>query len=87
MSKGTIDQNLRPVIFGIAIHEGGKSEYAALKKEWQTATSVDGKDISLRALGRIRDSDLLPDYLEFLFNEVRRFASRIFFPESLDSLS
>jgi hypothetical protein len=33
-------------------------------------TSVDGKEISLRALGRIRDVKLLPDYLEFLFNEV-----------------
>jgi hypothetical protein len=68
--KGQINPNLRGAIFGIAIREGGKSEYAALKKEWQTTTSVDGRDISLRALGRIRDTELLPDFLEFLFNEV-----------------
>ncbi|KAE9372132.1 aminopeptidase-like protein [Stipitochalara longipes BDJ] len=68
--KGQIDPNLRGAIFGIAIREGGKSEYAALKKEWQTTTSIDGKEISLRALGRIRDTELLPDFLEFLFTEV-----------------
>jgi aminopeptidase N len=68
--KGTIDQNLRGAIYGIAIREGGKSEYAALKKEWQTTLSVDGREISLRALGRIRDVELLPDFLELLFNEV-----------------
>ena len=68
--KGTIDPNLRGTIFGIAIREGGKSEYDALKKEWQTTTSVDGREISLRALGRIRDTELLPDFLDFLFSEV-----------------
>jgi aminopeptidase N len=70
MNEGTIDQNLRRAIYGIAIREGGKSEYAALKREWKTTTSVDGKEIALSALGRIRDLDLLPDYLELLFNDV-----------------
>jgi CHAD domain-containing protein len=69
--KSAVHQNLRTAIFNIAIHEGGKSEYTALKKEWQTTASVDGKEISLRALGRIRDLDLLQDYLEFLFTDVK----------------
>jgi aminopeptidase N len=68
--RTAVHQNLRTVIFSIAIREGGKSEYAALKKEWQTTSSVDGKEISLRALGRIQDLDLLQDYLSFLFNDV-----------------
>ncbi len=70
MDPTAVHPNLRSAIFSIAISEGGKSEYAALKKEWQTTSSVDGKEISLRALGRIQDLDLLPDYLSFLFNDV-----------------
>lgn len=69
--KSAVHQNLRTAIFSIAIREGGKSEYAALKKDWQTTTSVDGKEISLRALGRIQDLDLLQDYLNFLFTDVK----------------
>jgi aminopeptidase N len=69
--KSAVHQNLRTAIFSIAIREGGKSEYDALKKEWQTTTSVDGKEISLRALGRIQDLDLLQDYLNFLFTDVK----------------
>lgn len=68
--KGQIDPNLRSAIFGIAIREGGKAEYEALKKEWHTTTGVDGREVALRALGRIRDSELLPDLLKFLFNDV-----------------
>lgn len=41
-----------------------------MKKEWQTTTSIDGKEIALRALGRIQDVDLLSDYLTFLFSDV-----------------
>jgi aminopeptidase N len=68
--KGQIDPNLRSAIFGIAIREGGKAEYEALKKEWHTTTGVDGREVALRALGRIRDPELLPDLLIFLFNDV-----------------
>jgi hypothetical protein len=68
--KTAIHQNLRSAVFSIAIREGGKSEYTALKKEWQTTSSIDGKEISLRALGRIQDLDLLPDYLSFIFKDI-----------------
>ena len=49
---------------------GDAAEYQALKKEWQTTLSVDGKEIALRAMGRLQNLDLLPDYLDFLFKEV-----------------
>lgn len=42
-----------------------------MKKEWTTSTSVDGQEIALRALGRIQDTSLLPDYLALLFNDVK----------------
>lgn len=41
-----------------------------MKKEWRETPSVDGKEIALRAMGRIQDLALLPDYLDFLFHEV-----------------
>ncbi|RDL38483.1 Metalloproteases (Zincins), catalytic [Venustampulla echinocandica] len=68
--KTAIPSNLRSAIFGISMRHGDKSEYQALKKEWQTTTSIDGKEISLRAMGRLRNLELLPDYLDFIFTTV-----------------
>ncbi|RKF60679.1 Alanine/arginine aminopeptidase [Erysiphe neolycopersici] len=68
--KTVINQNLRSTIFGIAIHEGENSEYQALKNEWFKTTSIDGKEIALRALGRIQVPQVHTDYLDFLFKEV-----------------
>lgn len=49
---------------------GDEAEYRALKNEWHTTPSVDGKEITLRAMGRNQNLDLLPDYFNFLFTEV-----------------
>jgi hypothetical protein len=68
--KAAVHPNLRSAIYAIAIRQGGKPEYEALKKEWRATSSVDGKEIALRALGRIQDPELLPDYLALLFNDV-----------------
>ncbi|EPE34977.1 Metalloproteases (zincins), catalytic [Glarea lozoyensis ATCC 20868] len=68
--KSAINSNLRAAIFGIAMRLGDAPEYHALKKEWQTTLSVDGKEIALRAMGRLQSLDLLPDYLDFVFEEV-----------------
>lgn len=68
--KSAIHPNLRAAVFGIAIRTGGKSEFDALKAEWHATTSIDGREIALRALGRIEDTSLLPDYLHLLFSEV-----------------
>lgn len=62
--------SLRAAVWGIAIRTGGKEEFAALKKEFQTTTSIDGKEIALRALGRIEDISLLSEYLKLLFTDV-----------------
>jgi len=68
--KSAIDPNLRAAIYGIAIRYGGVSEFNALKSEWENTASVDGKEIALRALGRIQTPELLKDYLEFVFSKV-----------------
>jgi aminopeptidase N len=52
------------------MRHGDTAEYEALKKEWHTTPSVDGKEIALRAMGRIQNTDLLPDYLKFIFTDV-----------------
>lgn len=66
-----IHPNLRSAVFRIAVKFGGRSEYDAVRNEWKTSTSIDGKEITLRALGQIQDTEtLLPDFLKFLFTNV-----------------
>jgi hypothetical protein len=68
--KSAVPPYLRAAIFGISIRYGTAVEYSALKKEWQTTTSIDGRVIALRALARFQTPDLLSDYLSFLFTDV-----------------
>jgi len=60
---------------------GGLPAYNAVKSEWSNTSSIDGKEIALRALGRIQDikspddenpltPDLLKDLLNFIFTEI-----------------
>ncbi|THC94379.1 hypothetical protein EYZ11_006140 [Aspergillus tanneri] len=64
-----IHTNLRSAVFGIAISEGGRDEYESVKEEYLQTDSVDGKEISLAALGRTTDSELVKDYLDFVFSD------------------
>ncbi|KAI9831218.1 MAG: hypothetical protein M1819_005146 [Sarea resinae] len=66
--KKAIHQNLRLAVFRIAIAEGGKEEYEAVKNEYLTTTAVDGKEIALQSLGRTREPELVQDCLDFLFS-------------------
>lgn len=69
--KSAIHPNLRSAVFRMAIKFGGRAEYDAVKNEWKTTSSIDGKEIALRALGQIQDTEtLLPDFLAFLFTDV-----------------
>ncbi|KAL3427535.1 peptidase family M1 [Phlyctema vagabunda] len=68
--KSVVSQNLRSAIFQVAIREGSTADYEALKNEWREDTSIDGKETTLRALGRFQAPELLSDYLNFLFTEV-----------------
>jgi hypothetical protein len=65
-----VNPSLRSAIYGIAMRYGGDSEYNSLKKEWHSTGSVDGKEIALRAMGRIQTPELLADYLDFMSKDV-----------------
>jgi len=69
-NKEAIHPSLRSAVFGIAIRYGGAKEYNAVKKEWETTSTVDGKEIALRALGRIQTPELLSDFLNFMSTKV-----------------
>ncbi|PYH98352.1 aminopeptidase B [Aspergillus ellipticus CBS 707.79] len=67
--RNAVHTNLRSVVFGIAISEGGHKEYNAVKQEYIKTDSVDGKEICLGALGRTKDANLVKDYLDFVFSD------------------
>ncbi|KAK5462404.1 hypothetical protein LTS15_002116 [Exophiala xenobiotica] len=64
-----VHQNLRSVIFNLAIANGGQEEYDALKAEFKKTTTVDGKEICIQALGRAKNAELAWDLLEFVISE------------------
>lgn len=60
--------SLRSAIFRIAVTEGGAEAYEAVKKDYLSTTSIDGKEIALQALGRVQTPDLAAQYLDFIFS-------------------
>lgn len=64
-----IHQNLRGVIFNLAVANGGEKEWNAVKAEFAKTTSVDGKEICIQALGRTKSPKLATALLEFVTSE------------------
>lgn len=64
-----IHQNLRGVIFNLAVANGGQEEYDTIKAEFKKTTSADGKEICIQALGRSKDPTHAWDLLEFVTSE------------------
>ena len=67
--RTAIHPSLRLPVFRIAVTHGGQGTYAALKNEYMTTTSIDGKEICLQALGRAQTADLARDFLNFQFSD------------------
>ncbi|KAI0136974.1 peptidase family M1 [Xylariales sp. AK1849] len=70
-SKGesALNPSLRSVVYRAGVKSDPAKAYDALRKEWETTTSPDGKGICLTALGHLRDTGLISnDILPFLFN-------------------
>ncbi|RAH63865.1 M1 family metallopeptidase [Aspergillus aculeatinus CBS 121060] len=67
--KNAVHPNLRSVIFGVVVSEGGTQDYVSVKEEYLRTDSVDGKEICLGALGRTKNPDLVRDYLDFVFSD------------------
>ena len=62
--KSAIHPNLRLAVFRIAVAEGGQEEFDAVIKEYTQTTTVDGKEICLASLGRVRSPELIQQVLE-----------------------
>lgn len=68
--KKAIHPSLRGAVFRIGIKFGGPDAYKAVQNEYLTTTSVDGKEITLQAMGQVQTPELAQDYLAFGFDKV-----------------
>jgi len=66
--KKAIHPSLRGAVYKIGIKNGGKPAYDAIKNEYLTTTSIDGREITLQSLGRVQTTELAQDYLQFGFS-------------------
>ena len=67
--KSAINPNLRLAVFRIVVAEGGIEEYDALVQEYLSTSTVDGREIVLSALGRVRKPELIQQVLEFIISD------------------
>lgn len=65
--KSAIHPSLRAAVYKIAVKYGGEEAYKAVQKEFLETTSIDGKEITLQALGQVQTPELAADYLKFGF--------------------
>lgn len=63
-----IHPSLRTAVYKIAVKEGGRAEYEAVKHEYTNTSSVDGKEIALAAMGRVQSDELAKEYLDWSFS-------------------
>lgn len=64
-----IHPSLRMPVFGIVVKSGGSTEYEAVKKDYISSTSVDGKEIGLQAMGYVQTTDLVNDFMDFQLSD------------------
>jgi aminopeptidase N len=66
--KKAIHPSLRGAVYKIGIKNGGKPAYEAIKNEYLTTTSIDGREITLQSLGKVQTAELAQEYLKFGFS-------------------
>lgn len=67
--KDAIHPNLRLAVFKIAIAEGNAAEVDAVIAEYNSTTTVDGREICLSSLGRARDPAQIQKALELMLSD------------------
>lgn len=67
--KSAINPSLRRTVFSIAVKERGESAFEAIQNEFLTTSSIDGKEICLRALGHVQTPELAKKVLTFIFSD------------------
>ncbi|ETN98717.1 puromycin-sensitive aminopeptidase [Reticulomyxa filosa] len=65
-NKSNIPSSLRSVVYAIAVKNGGKDEFYALKKYYLTVQDSTEKQWALRSLGAVKDPELIQSLLEWL---------------------
>lgn len=63
--RKALHPNLRGAVYAVVLQYGGKEEYDALVKEYETATSSDERNAALRSLGRAKDPELIQRTLAY----------------------
>ncbi|KAF1844531.1 aminopeptidase-like protein [Cucurbitaria berberidis CBS 394.84] len=67
--KNAIHPSLRRAIFATAIKQRGDSAFKAIKNEYLSTTSIDGKEICLQSLGRVQTPELAQEVMSFIFSD------------------
>lgn len=65
----TFTPSFRGSVLGYAVSKHGQSAYEQVKARYMADTSVDGKEVCLTALGRVKEPQLVQDFLDFLFSD------------------
>lgn len=65
-----IHPSLRSAVFRINVKFGGEEAYKALRHEYNTTTSADGKEICLQSMGQVQTPELAREHLAFAFSDV-----------------
>ena len=69
-NKSAIHQNLRSTVWRIAItNDTTPASYQAVKEEFLTTSSVDGREIALQSMGRVQTQELGKEYFDFLLSD------------------
>ncbi|KAF2182780.1 hypothetical protein K469DRAFT_711475 [Zopfia rhizophila CBS 207.26] len=66
--RSAINPSLRKAVFAISVNNGGEAAYSAVKNEYLSTTSIDGKEICLQSLGRVQTPELAQQFLRFIFS-------------------
>ncbi|KAK3169927.1 hypothetical protein OEA41_009311 [Lepraria neglecta] len=67
--RKAVHPSLRLAVFSIVVREGGESGYKAIRDEYMSTTSIDGKETCLIALGKVQSTSLVNDFLDFQFSD------------------
>ncbi|KAL7753020.1 hypothetical protein RI367_001471 [Sorochytrium milnesiophthora] len=67
--ESAIHPNLRGTVFAIALKHGGRKEYEAVKKIWESNIAADQKLVALGSLGHTPDETILREILAYALDE------------------
>ena len=67
--RKAVHPSLRLAVFSIVVREGGETGYNAIRDEYMSTTSIDGKETCLIALGKVQSTSLVNDFLDFQFSD------------------